>query len=105
MDFDGSDFDWAGLVDEAAQRGIVMRQRQADVIKQNDVGQVREFRVAIVGGGPGGLFTAWHLAAKAGPACRITIYEASNRLGGKIVTGNFAGIGLYEAGVAEIYDY
>ena len=64
-----------------------------------------EFRVAVVGGGPGGLFTAWHLAAKAGTSCKITIYEASDRLGGKIVTGEFAGVGPYEAGVAEIYDY
>lgn len=64
-----------------------------------------EYRVAIVGGGPGGLFTAWHLAAKAGAACKITIYEASDRLGGKIVTGEFPGIGPYEAGAAEIYDY
>lgn len=62
-------------------------------------------RVAIVGGGPGGLFTARHLAAKAGDACQISIFEASERPGGKIVTGQFAGIGPYEAGVAEIYDY
>ncbi|MFG1347424.1 FAD-dependent oxidoreductase [Xanthobacter autotrophicus DSM 431] len=64
-----------------------------------------ECTVAIVGGGPGGLFTAWHLAEKLGNACKITIYEASERLGGKIVTGEFAGVGPYEAGVAEIYDY
>jgi phytoene dehydrogenase-like protein len=64
-----------------------------------------EFRVAIVGGGPGGLFSAWNLAGKAGNACKITILEATNRLGGKIITGSFAGAGLYEAGVAEIYDY
>jgi monoamine oxidase/carbonic anhydrase/acetyltransferase-like protein (isoleucine patch superfamily)/SAM-dependent methyltransferase len=64
-----------------------------------------ELRVVIVGGGPGGLFSAWSLAGKAGNSCKITILEASNRLGGKIVTGNFAGAGLYEAGVAEIYDY
>ncbi len=51
------------------------------------------------------LFTARHLAAKAGNACSITIYEASERLGGKIVTREFAGAGIYEAGVAEIYDY
>lgn len=63
------------------------------------------FRVAIVGGGPGGMFSAWQLANKAGSACKITIYEATNRLGGKIQTGSFAGAGLYEAGVAEIYDY
>jgi monoamine oxidase/SAM-dependent methyltransferase len=64
-----------------------------------------ELRVAIVGGGPGGLFSAWSLAGKAGNSCKITILEASHRLGGKIVTGSFSGAGLYEAGVAEIYDY
>ncbi len=64
-----------------------------------------QYKVAIIGGGPGGLFTAWHLASKAGNACKITIYEASERLGGKIVTREFAGAGIYEAGVAEIYDY
>src|SRR5277367_6515390 len=63
------------------------------------------FKVAIIGGGPGGMFTAWHLAAKAGPSCHITVFEASDRLGGKIQTGQFAGVGPYEAGVAEIYDY
>jgi hypothetical protein len=51
------------------------------------------------------LFSAWNLAYKAGNACGVTILEGSNRLGGKIVTGQFAGAGLYEAGVAEIYDY
>src|SRR5258708_1854582 len=64
-----------------------------------------EFRVAIIGGGPGGLFTAWHLACKVGAACKATIYEATDRLGGKISTGEFPGIGPYEAGAAEIYDY
>ena len=49
----------------------------------------RELRVAVVGGGPGGLFTAWHLAAKAGTSCKITIYEAVDRVGGKIVTKVF----------------
>ena len=65
----------------------------------------KPFRVAIIGGGPGGLFTAWQLAAKAGPSCQITVFEASGRLGGKLETGQFAGVGPYEAGVAEIYDY
>jgi monoamine oxidase/SAM-dependent methyltransferase len=64
-----------------------------------------EFRVAIVGGGPGGLFTAWHLADRLGTACKVTIYEATDRLGGKIMTGEFPGVGPYEAGAAEIYDY
>ena len=62
-------------------------------------------RIAIVGGGPGGLFSAWHLGAKINDACKITIFEASERIGGKIITGEFSGIGPYEAGVAEIYDY
>jgi monoamine oxidase/SAM-dependent methyltransferase len=64
-----------------------------------------EYRVAIVGGGPGGLFTAWHLTSKVGAACKVTVYEATDRLGGKIATGAFPGAGLYEAGAAEIYDY
>jgi monoamine oxidase/SAM-dependent methyltransferase len=62
-------------------------------------------KVAIVGGGPGGLFTAWNLKNKIGDACEITIFEASERPGGKVVTGEFVGVGPYEAGVAEIYDY
>lgn len=70
-----------------------------------DEKQIEEFRVAIVGGGPGGLFSAWYLESKAGNACKITIFEASERPGGKIITGQFAGVGPYEAGVAEIYDY
>jgi len=64
-----------------------------------------KFRVAIIGGGPGGLFAAWHLRAKAGDSCEIAIFEASERVGGKIVTREFSGVGPYEAGVAEIYDY
>jgi protoporphyrinogen oxidase/SAM-dependent methyltransferase len=65
----------------------------------------KPFEVAIIGGGAGGLFTAWHLAAKAGLSCRITVYESTGRLGGKLETGQFPGVGPYEAGVAEIYDY
>lgn len=62
-------------------------------------------RIAIIGGGPGGMFSAWALENKLGTAAEITIYEASNRLGGKLLTGEFPGYGPYEAGVAEIYDY
>ena len=62
--------------------------------------------LAIVGGGPGGLMSAWHLKKKLGDHCRVTIYEASDRLGGKIVTRKFdSAPAMYEAGVAEIYDY
>ena len=45
--------------------------------------------LAIVGGGPGGLMSAWYLKRKLGELCRVTIYEASDRLGGKIVSRKF----------------
>jgi len=50
--------------------------------------------------------SAWYLKRKLGDLCRVTIYEASDRLGGKIVTRKFdSAPAMYEAGVAEIYDY
>src|SRR3984957_13533848 len=62
--------------------------------------------LAIVGGGPGGLMSAWYLKKKLGALCRVTLFEASNRVGGKILTRKFdAAPAMYEAGVAEIYDY
>ena len=62
--------------------------------------------LAIVGGGPGGLMSAWYLKKKLGALCRVTIYEASDRVGGKILTKKFdTAPAMYEAGVAEIYDY
>ena len=62
--------------------------------------------LAIVGGGPGGLMSAWYLKKKLGELCRVTIFEASDRVGGKILTRKFdSAPAMYEAGVAEIYDY
>src|SRR5690349_20335911 len=62
--------------------------------------------LAIVGGGPGGLMSAWYLKKKLGELCRITLFEASDRLGGKVLTRKFdSAPATYEAGVAEIYDY
>lgn len=50
--------------------------------------------------------SAWYLKRKLGDLCRVTIYEASDRLGGKVVTRKFdSAPAMYEAGVAEIYDY
>jgi monoamine oxidase/SAM-dependent methyltransferase len=64
------------------------------------------FDVAIIGGGPGGLMTAMHINQKVGDEAKITIFEQSNRLGGKLMTGKFEKAdALYEIGVAEIYDY
>ncbi len=62
--------------------------------------------LAIIGGGPGGLMSAWYLKKKLNGLCRITIYEATDRVGGKVLTQKFdSAPAMYEAGVAEIYDY
>ncbi len=50
--------------------------------------------------------SAWYLRKKLGALCRVTIFEASDRLGGKVLTSKFDTTpAIYEAGVAEIYDY
>ena len=66
----------------------------------------RASSVAIVGGGPGGLLTALFLQRSASRPIRTTIFEASGRLGGKILTPTFSAAPVrYEAGAAEFYDY
>lgn len=63
-------------------------------------------RIAIIGGGPGGLITSYYLQKRLPGVCNITLYEASGRLGGKIITRQFSqGSNTYEAGAAELYDY
>jgi monoamine oxidase len=50
--------------------------------------------------------TAYRLQQRCSVPFEATIYEASPRLGGKILTGNFASAQVaYEAGAAELYDY
>ncbi|OQW58866.1 MAG: amine oxidase [Proteobacteria bacterium SG_bin9] len=62
--------------------------------------------LAIIGGGPGGLMSAWYLKKKLNGLCRVTIFEATDRIGGKVLTKKFdTAPAMYEAGVAEIYDY
>jgi monoamine oxidase len=63
-------------------------------------------RVAIVGGGPSALFTAFLLEQKSSEDLDITLFEQNGRLGGKVQTARFdAAPILYEAGVAELYRY
>ena len=63
-------------------------------------------RIAIVGGGPGGLFTAYGLQRLVDRPVEVTVYEASDRIGGKVSTMRFASLDArYEAGAAELYDY
>ena len=63
-------------------------------------------KVAIIGGGPGGLMTAYQLEQKHRDSCETTLFEASNRTGGKIVTTQFDSAPvIYEAGAAEFYNY
>jgi monoamine oxidase len=62
--------------------------------------------IAIVGGGPSGLMTARLLEQTLGNSCRLTLLEASHRLGGKIQTRRFdTAPVVYESGVAECYAY
>ncbi len=52
------------------------------------------------------LFTARLLEEKHKGFCQITIFEASHRTGGKVVTRQFDSAPVcYEAGVAELYNY
>ena len=67
---------------------------------------MRDWKVGIVGGGPGGLLTAYFLQKAASVPVRITLFEAAEKLGGKIQTPRFeARPAKYEAGAAEFYDY
>lgn len=63
-------------------------------------------RIAVVGGGPGGLFACYCLDEYHHDVARISLFEASDRWGGKVLTGTFESAPVrYEAGLAEIYDY
>jgi protoporphyrinogen oxidase len=84
--------------------------RYKDIVSLQDAPRrpprIAPTRIAIVGGGPGGLFTAWHLERLAATPLEITIFEATDRLGGKVFTPSFANAPVpYEAGAAEFYDY
>jgi len=61
-------------------------------------------RIAVVGGGPAGLFTTYILNQRL-PDASVTIFESSGRLGGKILTSTFGDGTPFEAGVAELYEY
>ncbi len=69
--------------------------------------ETKPIKVAIIGGGPGGLMTAYRLEKCTKFHWQITLFEGGDRLGGKIATRQFdSAPGLhYEAGAAEFYDY
>jgi hypothetical protein len=63
-------------------------------------------RTAIIGGGLGGLMSAYLLEQEPSQPISVTLFEASFRLGGKILTRQFHKVPVtYEAGVAELYHY
>ena len=63
-------------------------------------------KVAVLGGGPGGLMTAYLLQQKYTDSCQTTLFEATECTGGKIVTTQFNSAPvIYEAGAAEFYNY
>src|SRR5947199_105787 len=51
---------------------------------------MRQWRVGIVGGGPGGLLTAYFLEKLASEPFSTSIFEASSRFGGKVLTNRFS---------------
>jgi monoamine oxidase len=61
-------------------------------------------RIAVIGGGPGGLFATYILNQKF-PQAEVTLFESGDRLGGKIRTVRFEDGTPFEAGVAELYEY
>ena len=63
-------------------------------------------RVGIIGGGPGGLLTAYLLERKSTATLQTKVYEATNRVGGKLITAQFDSAPVpFEAGAAELYGY
>lgn len=70
------------------------------------VGKTHMTKIAIIGGGPGGLMTAYLLERRHGASCRATLFEATDRIGGKVMTKRFDSAPvMYEAGAAEVYGY
>jgi protoporphyrinogen oxidase len=64
------------------------------------------WKIGVVGGGPGGLMTAYSLQKMLDRPINVSIFEASDRVGGKILTPQFSTAAVaYEAGAAEFYDY
>ncbi len=62
--------------------------------------------MAVVGGGPGGLFTSYFLQNAADTPRPDHPLRGQLRLGGKILTPEFTSARVrYEAGAAEFYDY
>ena len=93
-----------------AQPGAITRERMTKVLPLSTgdgaFPRPRAWEVGIVGGGPGGLMTAYFLQKMADAPVRVTIFEAAERLGGKIHTKRFQmAHANYEAGAAELYDY
>ena len=67
---------------------------------------MNRIRIGIVGGGPGGLMACHLLQKHMRVPYEATLFEGSHRLGGKVMTRQFATAPIsYEAGAAELYDY
>jgi predicted NAD/FAD-dependent oxidoreductase len=58
--------------------------------------------LVVVGGGPGGLMAARLIEQQSGPGTRVTVFEQSRRVGGKVRTRRFATAPCtYESGVGS----
>lgn len=61
-------------------------------------------KIAVVGGGPGGLFATYIINQRI-PNAVVTIFESTDLLGGKMFTDEFSNGTPFEAGVSELYEY
>ena len=58
-------------------------------------------RIAVIGGGPGGLMTAYLLQKRATFPNEVTIFEATDRLGGKVNTQAFSAAAVLTADLVD----
>jgi protoporphyrinogen oxidase len=96
----GSESPGTGWISAGAGRWLRSLRGQ----RESSNGEKKSHRIAIVGGGPGGLFAAYILNRRM-PKASVTIYEADDEVGGKIMTDEFSDGTQFEAGVAELYEY
>ena len=63
------------------------------------------WNIGIIGGGPGGLFTAYRLEQSV-PLLSTSLFSSHQSTRGKLLTERFSSSDIhYEAGAAEFYDY
>ena len=69
--------------------------RRSSKPQPNSVQTSQEIDVAIIGGGIAGLYAAWRLkAVRKNPELTVSLFEASERLGGRLRSINIPGVAI-----------